>query len=164
MRKKLVALFAVLTLVLGMSLCVSAATSPADAPEAKKATVTAQSVTFNTAKDGTASTAKATKKNVVIPRRIEVAGVKYKLTKFNKNSFGAKVRVIKLACPKGVKASRYTFAKKTFAKVNTKKVKFVVSKNMSKKEFKKFVKKLRKVGFKGTIKRSATAFANIYVK
>lgn len=129
----------------------------------------------NTNQDGTASiakVAKSNKKSVTIPSKIKVNGVEYTVTSLEKGALknlkkakkitlpetitvlkkgsiqAKKLKTLKITSKKAPKVEKGAFKGK-----NTKKMTIKVSKNMSKKEFKKFVKRLRKAGYKGKVVR-----------
>jgi hypothetical protein len=87
-----------------------------------------------------------------VPKNPKLNGYKFTVTAVAKNAFAKmkKLKTIKFFSTKALKV-----AKGAFGKLNTKKMTIKVTKKMSKSEFKKFKKNLRKAGFKGTIKRVA---------
>ncbi len=106
-------------------------------------------------KDGHAVMTGVTKKTYKyktkkVPKTIEYKGKKYTVTGINKNAFAKmkKLRTIKIYATKALKVQ-----KGAWGKLNTKKMTVKVTKKMSKSQFSKFKKNLRKAGFKGAIKR-----------
>ena len=85
-----------------------------------------------------------------VPKNPVINGYKFTVTGIAKNAFAKmkKLKTIKFYSTKALKV-----AKGAFGKLNTKKMTIKVTKKMSKSEFKKFKKNLKKAGFKGTIKR-----------
>lgn len=181
MKKKLIALALSLTLVMGLATTALAAESPAKGPTppskpvAGTATVNGEAVV--TSADGTATvTAAPNNKKTTIASTVVVNGVTYNVTTVAANAVGGKtqkvtlapgvtrisnkafakakkLKTIKFNCKPGTKASDYSIGKKAFKGRNTRKMTIKVNSNMSKKQFKKLVKKLRNAGFKGKISR-----------
>lgn len=85
-----------------------------------------------------------------VPNNPKIKGVKYTLTQINKNAFAKmkNLKEIRCTCKKAPKVQ-----KGAFGKLKTKNIVFKVKTSMSKKQFKIFKSRLRKAGFKGTIKR-----------
>ena len=85
-----------------------------------------------------------------VPKYAKYKGKKYLVKKIAKNAFAKmkKLRTIKFYNTKAL-----TVAKGAFGKLKTKKITIKVTKKMSKSQFNKFKKNLRKAGFKGKIKR-----------
>ena len=152
LKKKLAGILA-MTMLVGAAASAAPTTSPKTKPVAEAQTAVAvESVTVNTAADGTATIAKVDtkKKNVTVPTTVTVKGVEYSVTSIAKGAFKGlkKNAVISINTTKSLKV-----AKKAF-KGNTKKVTIKVNKKMSKKELKKLKKALKKAGFKGKVSRS----------
>ena len=84
--------------------------------------------------------------------KVKVNGQK---SKFEKNAFkGTKKANAKIYLKKAKTAKDITVAKGAFNGLNNKSTIYVSKKNMSKKEYNKLVKKLRKAGYKGKIVRN----------
>lgn len=85
-----------------------------------------------------------------VPKTTKIKGKTYRVTGINKNAFAKmkKLRTVKIYATKALKVQ-----KGAFGKLKTKKITIKVTKKMSKSQFSKMKKNLRKAGFKGTIKR-----------
>ena len=173
----------VLTATLVLAAPVSSATSPATAPVAEtkvnvKVTAPNKSVskvTVDIKKDGTAALDSVTskKKSVSIPSKVTVNGVKYKVTKLNANALKNCKKATKVTIPDSITTinknafkgaenlktiklntkKNITVKKGAFKGLDTKKVTIKVNKKISKKNFEKLQKTLKKAGFKGKIKK-----------
>lgn len=88
-------------------------------------------------------------KTIVILNTVKRKGKKYKVSQISSKAFSKckKLRTIKVYCRKAPKIQKGAFSK------NTRKITIKVTRKMSKKEFKKFKKNLKKIKFKGSIKR-----------
>ena len=144
------------TLVLG-TVPAMAAESPTDAKENQFVAKKVKNIIYwyNTTTKGTATSFKVIKKKkklrvAPIMTYVKYKGKKYKIVKVGKNTFKGckKLRKIKYKPTKAIK-----FAKGAFNGVKTKKVKFIVNKKMKASQFKLLKKRLKKAGFKGTIKK-----------
>ena len=89
-------------------------------------------------------------KSKVIYTSFKKGGVKYTVNKIAKNAFKGCKKLKKITY-KGKVA--LTVQKGAFSGLKTKKITFKVTKKMSKANFKKLKKNLKKAGFKGKIKR-----------
>lgn len=153
LKKKLAGILAMTMLVGAAASAATTTASPAKKAEPKAQTAVAvESVTVNTAADGTATIAKVDvkKKKVTVPTTVTVDGVEYTVTSIAKGAFKGlkKNAVVSINTKKSLKV-----AKKAF-KGNTKKVTIKVNKKMSNKELKKFKKALKKAGFQGKVKKA----------
>ena len=120
-----------------------------------KATFTKTIFQYTSAKDGTATMNKAVKKknkkSVIVYGTAKYDGITYKVTKIKKTAFKALKKVKVLKFDKNSKNIK-TIQKGAFKPC--KKLKTVkISKKMTKKQYKKLVKLIRKAGYKGKIKR-----------
>lgn len=179
--KKILAFTLAAALTLGTAVTSMAATT---SPTVGKVPVTQDNVktddsafTTQTNKKGTIKIkgAKAVSKSkATVPATLTVNGVTYKVTSLGTKSLSNwnKVKTIVLSenvktiqksafqnCKKLrtiiVKNAKPTkFYAKAFKGVNTKKITIKFSKKMSKKNYRKSVKSLKKIGFKGKIKRA----------
>ena len=125
---------------------------PAKPKTAKQSNKKATYQTYKTGKAtliGTRNSAK--KKTYSVPKTVTFKKYKYTVNGIGKNAFKAlkKAKTIKFLNTKS-----YKVAKGAFGKLNTKKMTIKVTKKMSKAQFKKFKKNLKKASFKGTIKRA----------
>lgn len=178
MKKVLVCAMAT-ALTLGSAGEVSAATqSPVESvkPVTKKNVKAANGSKVDTNKKGTAilkSVKKTNKKSVTVSSKVTVKGVKYKVTTINAKAFVNAKKATKITLPDTIKTiskSAFTGAKKlktlvlkgkksitvkkgAFKGLNTKKITIRVNKKMSKKQFNKLKKALKKAGFKGKLKK-----------
>ena len=85
-------------------------------------------------------------------KKVKIHGRK---VKFNKNAFkGTKQKTVSIYLKQVKKASDVSVAKGAFKGLSSKSKIYVSKKNMSKKEYNKLVKKLRKAGFKGKVIRN----------
>ena len=145
------------TLVLGSISVGAATTSPTESKEdgykAKK--VKRIIYWYKTTTKGTATSYKVIKnkkkvKVAPIVKYIKYKGKKYKVTALGKNTFKGckKLKKIKYRPTKAIK-----IVKGAFNGVNTKKITFVVNKKMKASQYKLLKKRLKKAGFKGTIKK-----------
>ncbi len=114
------------------------------------------------------------KKKVAIPETMTINGITYRVTSLGAGSLKKWKKVKTIVLSKNVDTVHgYTFKnckklrtiivkntqpinfyKRAFKGVDTKKLTIKFSKNMSKKDFKKTKKRLRKIGFKGKIERA----------
>ena len=177
-KSKIVALTLVTALALSVAPNVNAAESPQAGPAAsaqKNVKTDGSKATVNTNENGTAaiSGVKSSKKSVVVAATVKVDGVKYSVTVIETGAFLKCKKATKIVLPastKLIKKKAFTGAKKlktvvfkgkkvvkvkkgAFNGLATKKVTIKVNKKMSKSNFKKFKKALKKAGFKGKIKR-----------
>lgn len=171
--KKFATIALAMTLAVGAVVPAAAATSPTTGTKAKavtKSSVTYNKATYSTNKNGTAAlkSEKSGKKSVTV-NTVKYKKVTYKVTAINAKAFakskattvtvGANVKTIKKNAFKSSKVKTIKFAGKKVVTVKKNafkgsKVKTIkVTKKMSKKNFNKFKKALKKAGFKGKIKR-----------
>lgn len=162
--------------------------SPVKAPEATAAKdVTSTTVVkgvdakVNTGKSGVATLAsveKTDKTSISVAATVTVKGVEYKVTTVAPNAFADCAKATKITLPttiKAVKANAFTGAKKVkmivlksngkvsvnksaFKGLSTKKMTIKINKKMSKANYNRLVKQLRKAGFKGKIKRTIYSY------
>lgn len=178
--KKAIAIALACALTVGTAMTATAADPSSSQKPAAPKPVTASYVpvaggVVATSASGTATLVKSTNKSSVSIGTVTVKGVKYTFNYIKANAFKAtkkvktvsintgnrKVTIAKNAFAKSKvsklklrgfkKASNVSFKKGAFKSSKIKKV--YVSKAMSKKEFNKIKKALRKAGFKGTVKR-----------
>jgi len=174
--KKLSAILMALTFVIGVAQpTVAAVKSPTKVmkPVAKK-NVKHNSSTYDTTKSGTAHLKKykkTSKKSLTVPTTMKYNGITYKVNCIHAKAFSkckklktvtikSNIKRIKKHAFRSSKVSTVKFAGKSFpSKIESgafkkSKVKTIkVTKKMSKKNYKKLKKALRKAGFKGRIKR-----------
>lgn len=131
----------------------------------------------NTKKNGTAVFAgvkKTSKKSVTVASRVTVNGISYTVTTIGPKAFAKATKATKITLPATVKTiSKNAFAgakklktitlkgkksitvkKGAFKGLKTKKMTIKVNKKMSKKQFNKLKKALKKAGFKGKVKKA----------
>ena len=87
--------------------------------------------------------------------KVKTVKINGKKVKIKKNAFkGTKQKTVKIYVKKAKKATDVSVAKGAFNGLSSKSKIYVSKKNMSKKEYNKLVKKLRKAGFKGKVVRN----------
>lgn len=180
---KLVGFTMVVMLTLVSATNMFAAASPTTSLKPKDAkNVTAEKASgiitkVTTSKKGTAKVVAVTKteeKKIVISSKLTVKGVKYKVTTISAKAFSKCSKAQSISLPSSITTiEKYAFSnlassvktitfnnsksitvkKGAFTDTDTKKMTIKVSANMSKNEYKKFVKTLKSAGFKGTIKQ-----------
>ncbi len=148
------------TLVLGAVPAMAADNSTKSPTQAKEEQFVAKKVKriiywYNTTTKGTATSFKVIKnrKNVKVAPIVDYVilnGKKYKVTKVGKNTFKGCKKIKKFSY-RPTKALK--FAKGAFNGVDTKKTVFIVNKKMKASQFKLLKKRLKKAGYKGTIKK-----------
>lgn len=183
MVKKVLACALAAVLTVGAAGSALAAPSPNTSKEPSKQTntTTTNGSKVDTKKDGTATMNKipakdAKKKQVTVSSTVTVNGVKYKvttvdakafsnakkattitlpatITKISKGAFTGATKLTKLQL-KGKKVASMTIQKGAFKGLSTKKMTIRVSKSLTKKQYNKLVKKLKKAGFKGKVKKN----------
>lgn len=138
----------------------------------KESGVSSNGSAFATYKTGKASlkSFKTSKKSASVPKTIKYKGKTYKICYIRKYAFKKSKKLVTLTVGSNVvkiNTSAFSSSKIKTVKFNTKKVPDIrkgafkkskvktikITKKMSAKNFKKFKKLLKKVGFKGTIKR-----------
>lgn len=177
--KKVLAFALAAVLTLGTVSTATAATpSPTTGknPVDQKAPTDSKLYTAKTYKTGRARIigAKTVKRNMTIPNKVKVNGVKYRVTSIGAKSLKNWGAVKKITLSKNIKTVHKNsfknckslktlvvkntkdiwFSPKTFKGVNTKKMTIKFSKKMSKKTYAKMQKQLKKAGFKGKVTRA----------
>lgn len=178
-RKLVAAVVAAACVMTGASAAFAAGSpTKGSTPKAEAVTVEYPKGTdsYQTSADGTAkvTAVNATKtKNATVHSEIVSNNVKYTVTTVATNAFKGQKHVKKIYLGRSVvkaekkafsgakklkkvyvrTAKKFTFKKGAFKGLKTGKMTVYVNKKMSKKNYKKLVKSLRKAGFKGKIKR-----------
>ena len=123
-------------------------------PKPVKRTVTVNAakgvkITYKTTTKGTASIAKVPTKNktVTISSKVKIKGVTYKASTVNKNVFTSARRLKTIK----VNSTGIKFAKGAFSGLNTKSMKLVITKKVSRKQLKAYKASVKKAGFKGKV-------------
>lgn len=131
-----------------------AAKSPVKGLRPVKRTVTMKAskgvkITYKTTTKGTASIAKVPTKNktVTISSKVKIKGVTYKVSTVNKNVFTSARRLKTIK----VNSTGIKFAKGAFSGLNTKSMKLVITKKVSRKQLKAYKASVKKAGFKGKV-------------
>lgn len=181
MVKKVLACALAAVLTVGAASSAMAAKSPTTGPKpVSKPNVTATNgEKVDTKKNGHVALSKVpatNKKQVTVASKVTVNGVKYTVTVVSAEAFSNAKKATKITLPatitkikknafagakklttlklQGKKVASMTIQKGAFKGLSTKKMTVRVSKNLTKKQYNKIVKKLRNAGFKGKVKKN----------